>query len=66
MINHDKLISKIFFRDNQLYQVYFRRFYKNPKKYINKYLCIKEYLNNRYNDSRILEKHYIEFIEILK
>lgn len=52
MINHDKLISKIFFRDNQLYQVYFRRFYKNPKKYINKYLCIKEYLNNRYNDSK--------------
>jgi len=51
MNNHDQLISKVFFRDNKLYNKYFKRFFKNPKKYKNKYFNIKEYLLNRYDDS---------------
>lgn len=52
MRNYDYLISKVFFKDNKLYIKYFRRFFKNPIKYKDKYKNIKEYLSNRFIDSK--------------
>ena len=52
MNNYDHLISKVFFKNNQLYNKYFKRFFKDPIKYKDKYQNIKEYLSNRYIDSK--------------
>lgn len=47
-MNHDSLIDKIFFKENILYKPNIVKFNINKK---NKYYNIKNYLDNRYNDS---------------
>ena len=55
-MNYDKILVKIFFGDHGIINSYYRKFYNNPIKYRTKYINIKNYLYNRYDDSKSLKE----------
>ena len=64
-MNHDSLISLIFFKDDVLKNNYYKKFYNHPLKYKDKYPNLQYYLDNRYNDSdSLLETLYRIYYKI--
>ena len=55
-MNYDKILVNIFFGDHGIINSYYRKFYNNPIKYRTKYINIKNYLYNRYDDSKSLKE----------
>ena len=55
-MNYDKILVNIFFGEHGLIFAQYRKFANDPIKYKGKYTNIKEYLNNRYNDSYSLKE----------